>query len=106
MKRKWKEIGGEVKTLEQGEEIVGELVNVSESAYSNIYTLKMEDGKEVKIFGSAMLDRKMEEVLTGTLVKIRYEGGIKTRRGRTAKFYRVWIAEDEEESEEDLPDFN
>jgi len=57
---------------------------------SNVYIFETKNG-EVAVWGSAVLDRELEELESGKMVGIAYLGKSKTQAGRTVKNYKVYI---------------
>lgn len=82
---------------EDGEEIEGILIKVDENVgenESNVYTLELEGGKTVGIWGTAVLDSRLKELELGTKVQIIYKGKKKNpESGRTFKDFSVSIWE-------------
>lgn len=96
--RKWVE-----KTLDAGGDmwdkenpIEGKLVKTQTEVgpnKSNMYTLEQEDGTEIKVWGSTVLDDKLLGVPIGTYVKLEYEGKLKSKKGAEYHSYKVFIDE-------------
>lgn len=62
---------------------------------SVIYVLEQTDGGKVGVNSSATIARAFEQIPTGTLVKIVYEGKARSQKtGREYNNYRVYIDED------------
>lgn len=102
-----------IRFSKEKDEIIGRLKKVEESAnYEgvNVYTFEIESAVEggtalkdfsdsvfpkgeARLFGSTVLDRKMEGIKLGTKVKIVYLGKtISTKKGK-AKNYKVYEEE-------------
>lgn len=110
----WEEIQPftEPVVMAEGEEIVGvyvgaETIDIPAADDDRSDTVTMVDGRRVRptllhlihrsgdsepvgIWGSAVLDKRLADVYTGTVVRIRYEGKQDLDGGRTARRYRVW----------------
>lgn len=69
---------------------------------STLYTVKKDDGKELKIWGSTVLDDRFLGVPEGTYVKVSYEGLKKGKNGKSYHNYKVFI--DEDSVPQDMPD--
>ncbi len=76
---------------------VGKQTGVGENK-SNLYKLKQADGSMISVWGSTVLDTKMQNVGEGQLVKIVYEGKVKsnTRKGASYKDFNVFIDDGED----------
>ena len=80
-----------------GEKIEGELIKVDTGVgknESNVYTIKAGGGEEVGIWGTAVLDSRLNELELGTKIQIIYKGKKKNpESGRTFKDFSVatWI---------------
>lgn len=105
---KWKEV-----TLKENSDvwdkedpIEGKLVKTEHDVgpnKSNMYTIKTEEG-EVKVWGSTVLDDKLLGVPENTLVKIEYEGKLKSKKGSEYHSYKVFIEDSEEEPLPEMPE--
>ena len=75
-----------------GDTIEGELVekkfNVGKWNH-NLYVIRLSDGRCRDVWGCYRLDRKMDEVLEGTVVRIRYKGDITKSDGEFMYDYEV-----------------
>jgi len=81
-------IGGEPpKVLEEGEVVVGKLVGIAEGQFSRIYSVEVGNGKVVRFYGSALLDRHVDSTLIGRSLRFHYTGMSKSKQGR---FYKNW----------------
>ena len=58
---------------------------------SKMYTVKPDEGEEVKVWGSTVLDDKLLGVPQGTYVRIEYEGKLKSKKGTEYHSYKVFI---------------
>ena len=99
MSEDWIEVvAGNVFVFQQeGDTIEGVLVKKREGKkYDNmVYDIETKDGLKT-IFGTAILDTRMENVAENTPVKIEYIGEIKTGTGRLAKNFKIWTRETKE----------
>lgn len=89
----WNEIeSGEIFIfdLDDSPEIIGKLKTVREGQFGNkVYDLETKEGDKT-VFGTAILDSKMESVKLNSEVKIVYLGEIKTKNGWMAKNFKVY----------------
>jgi hypothetical protein len=60
---------------------------------STMYTIKKDDGTEVKVWGSTVLDDRFLGVVEGTYVRVTYEGLKKGKAGKDYHNYKVYIDE-------------
>ena len=101
----WQELSGQSKDFPKmwdwetdGEKVEGELVKVDTGVgknESNVYTIKAEDGEEVGIWGTAVLDNRLSGVEVGTKVQIIYKGKRKNpESGRIFKDFSISIWEE------------
>jgi len=75
----------------------GELVNIETNVGPNsstLYTIKKDDGTELKVWGSTVLDDRFMGVPKGTYVRVSYEGLKKGKNGKSYHNYKVFIDED------------
>ena len=91
----WKEVEDtEFKKLEIGESITGVLLKVEPSTKyeaKSIYTIHEQGAADsIKIFGTTILDRKMEKVPLGSLVKIVREDNEPSDKGNPLQMYKVF----------------
>lgn len=78
---------------------------------ANLYTIKKEDGEEIKVWGSKVLDDKLMGVPKGVFVKLEYEGKVKGKSGNEYHSYKVFMDLDSEAdasdvAPEDVPEFD
>lgn len=100
MSEKWKSVTSEPFYLEkEGDGIEGTLVDVRDGNFfrpdgsrSKVYEIETSDGSRKTLFGSMVLERLMKQVQIGSKVKIVYRGTIRTKSGRMAKSYDVYVA--------------
>lgn len=98
----WVEVKTEDKEKEQvkmwepcavGESIQGMYIDKEEEVgqfNSNLYTIRKQDGEEVKFWGSTVLDDLMEKVPLSHEVKIIFQGKQPSRSGKNPwKDYKV-----------------
>ena len=101
----WKELSSQSKDFPKmwdwetdGEKVEGELVKVDTGVgknESNVYTIKAEEG-EVGIWGTAVLDNRLNELELGTKVQIIYKGERKNpESGRTFKDFSIAVWSEE-----------
>lgn len=84
----------EVWEAKKGDKITGVYKGYEEIAKTNsrLHLLDTEDGK-IKVWGSKVLDGKLEEVENGTKVMIKYKGKVKSKSSQFKyKDYEVWKA--------------
>lgn len=78
------------------EPIEGKLIKTESNIGPNgskMYTFEVED-KEIKVWGTTVLDDKLLGVPVGTYVRIDYEGKLKSKKGTPYHSYKVFIDED------------
>lgn len=83
----------------------GKLVKIEHNVGPNestLYSIKKDDGKEVKVWGSTVLDDRFLGVPAGTYVKVTYEGLKKGKAGKSYHNYKVYIDEDSVPKEEEI----
>lgn len=56
---------------------------------SMVYTLRFENGEEVGVWGSSVIDTKFKEIPVGSLVKVEFLGKVSGKRGTQYKDYDV-----------------
>lgn len=79
-------------------EIVGILVDIEENVGENnsmLYTLEIEDGSRIAVWGSTILDVRLKNTKIGEVVKIKYLGKEKSekRKGATYNNFEVFHGE-------------
>ena len=86
---------------DDGEKVEGELVKVEPNVgknESNVYTIKLEGGEEVGIWGTAVLDSRLADIEVGTKIQIIYKGKKKNpETGRTFKDFSISVYVPDEE---------
>jgi len=83
----------------------GKLVKIEQNVGPNestLYTLEKDDGHEIKVWGSTVLDDRFLGVPVGTYVRVNYEGKVKSAKGTSYHNYKVFI--DEDSLPQDEPD--
>lgn len=93
----WKPIEPNVwKPKESGESIIGVVVNKTPkdegTGLSAKYQLENPQGM-ILVWGSAVLDDRMQYVPVGSKVRITFEGQTKNKRQQTVNLFRVEVAE-------------
>lgn len=76
-----------------GDTIEGKLVSVRQGQkYNNqIYEIETPKAQIMTVFGTTILDQRMQKVAAGSYVRIIYKGGIPTKKGKDAKDFAVFI---------------
>lgn len=78
---------------------------------STMYTITKDDGTEVKVWGSTVLDDRFLGVPAQTYVKVTYEGLKQGKTGKSYHNYKVFVDADSMPqtepglTEADIPDF-
>lgn len=102
MSRKWKQVGSNnssdylpTHNFRSEPVLEGSYIGVKSDIgpnNANKYTLELDDGTQVEIWGSTVLDDKMQNVDRGSYVRIEYLG---KRKGRHAYYhdFSVSVAE-------------
>lgn len=108
MGRKWKTIEpGVWKPQEEEDSIEGVLVNkVARDENNNLSAKYYIDNKEgmFLVWGSAILEDRMQYVKVGELVRITYHGQDTNKKGQKINLYKVEVAEAEDASGKDKPE--
>jgi hypothetical protein len=96
----WNGIDPETKEykLKIGDELIGTFEKFDDNVgpnNSNMYTIKKEDGTYIKVWGSSLIDSRMEGVNLGEKLKFVYEGTVQGKiKGRKPYHsYKVYHAE-------------
>jgi len=88
--RMWPEKG---KTLKVGDSVEGRYVEKQSNIgpnKSNIYILETSSGEKVGMWGSTVIDGRMEKIAVGKMVAIEYAGEeASPKTGRTYKAFKV-----------------
>lgn len=88
----WKTIEPEVwKAENSGDSIEGILINKRPSPkYDNkIYNIETANGEQKVVFGTTVLDDRMDYVEIGTRVRITYKGTEKNKKDQDVKIFKV-----------------
>jgi len=92
----WKEIErGDVFIFDdENQELAGTLKSIREGNFGNkVYDIETRNGL-VSIFGTTILDSKMENIKPEQEIKIVYQGEIKTKKeGRMCRDFKVFVKE-------------
>lgn len=83
------------------DELVGTLLGSDEGVgryESTVYHLEMDDGAQISVWGSTVLDSKMRFVKAGQKVKIVYTGKQKSKAGSDTKLFEVYVDDGKEEN--------
>lgn len=81
----------------EGDEITGVLLRVDEDAgkfKSKIYHIETENGKQISLFGSTVLDDKISYVTIGDKIKIVFKGKVK---GKDSEYNNYEVQKDYKE---------
>jgi len=92
----WKEVEqSETYDFEQGP-LVGAFTGVETNVgpnESNLYSFELEDGRNVSVWGSTVLDSRMSKIQVGSVVKIEFLGEKENpKTNRTYKEFKVYTA--------------
>ena len=92
----WKPIEPQLWTYEkEGASIEGVLINKREGVGANksrMYTLDVPEKGPIQIWGSTVLDQRMDCVKIGDHLRITYKGTEKSKRGQDCKIFKVEVA--------------
>lgn len=102
---KWKSIEPQIwKPGKTGDQIIGVLVSKEEkneqAQLSARYYLETMEGMYF-LWGSAVLDDRMQYVKVGDKIRITYEGQTKNKRNQKVNLYKVEVAEKPDDNAED-----
>ena len=92
----WKMIQPELwKPENNGDEIIGKLITKDPSKFigrTNYHLEVTKEGKlsQVTVFGSTVLDDKMQYINLGQIIKIVYKGKQKNKKGQDTNIYEVY----------------
>lgn len=85
-------------------ELVGKYISADSDVGPNesmLYTIKDKDGKFISIWGSTVIDGRMQKIEVGMIVKIVYKGYSKSpKTGRSYKDFDIMFKRDPESKEE------
>lgn len=105
---------GQSASWDEQTELVGRYVRMKSNVgahNSNVYVLKKDDGSEVGVWGSTVINGRFEEIPLRSMVKIKALGEAKSKQGTTYKDYEIkYLPPKEElhdpfESQEMPPEF-
>jgi len=80
------------KPEQDGDSVTGELVKKEHDVgvnHSNLYHLKTVDGKQISVWGSTVLDNRLEFVEEGAVIRITYKETKENKRGQPVKIFKV-----------------
>lgn len=83
---------GQSKSWDEQEPLIGFYVRMKTNVgthSSNVYVLRKEDGEEVGVWGSTVINGRFDEIPVGSLVKIESLGEAKSQKGTKYKDYRI-----------------
>ena len=89
----WTKVESDVWNPEEGEEISGKYLGVQHKVgdhNSELYSLETEEGRQVGVWGSKVLDGKMLGIQVGQQVKIKFVGKVKPEKGNEYKDFEVF----------------
>ena len=103
----WKKEGGDMHNFEENSELIGKYVSKTQAnpaaRQSSVITLMEldvdgnETGKEIKFWGSTVLDKHFDAYQSGIVVKVNYLGMATSKSGAQYKNFEVSHDEVEEE---------
>ena len=101
---KWKTIEpGIWKPEQKGEEITGVLVSKApkdeNTGYSAKYYLDTTKGMYL-VWGSAVIDDRMQYVKIGDMIRVTYEGKTKNKRNQSVNLFTIEVAQDSQAENE------
>ena len=82
------------KELEVGQGIEGELLEIKSNVgpnKSNIYVLKTKEGDKVGVWGSTVIDGRLDGVKIGQSIAIEYLGVTKGKTGKNYKDFKIGV---------------
>lgn len=98
----WKKVGGDMWDFGVNPELVGKYVDMipanKEARKSSIITLEGEDGNEIKLWGSTVLDNHFGAIEKGEWVRIVFLGMGKNKTGAAYKNFEVYRNEENSEN--------
>ena len=102
---KWRPIEPSVwKPETEGDNISGVLVNKEQkdeqSGLSARYYLENSEGKFL-VWGTAVIDDRMQYVKTGQKIRITYQGKTKNKRNQDVNLYKIEVAETPQQKEDE-----
>lgn len=90
--KNWTEITDNTWIPDIGDKIEGKLIEIKEydgEYRSQIYILKTEENKKIKVWGSTYLDNLMDEIKIDDYIRITYNGNKKTSNGYDMKLFKL-----------------
>jgi hypothetical protein len=74
--------GGEIFRFEEiGKTLTGKVLNIRDGQFKNkVYDIQIDDGSAVTVFGTTVLDRLMQSIQIGDIIRIKYVGDIPAKR--------------------------
>ena len=82
----------------EGDKLEGVLLSCTEAEYGKQYDIASKDGYRYFFYGSADLDRQLENCL-GSTCKVEFLGFVKTKNGRDMRSFSVQVWEDDGETD-------
>lgn len=95
----WKEIElkNEMwKPEKEGDTLQGVVIDIEKNQYGNSYVITTEDGEEFKTPAHKILQKLMEDIKKGQVVKIEFKEEKDTNKGNPLQIYKVFVWENEE----------
>lgn len=83
---------GQSASWDESEVLIGTYVRVKTNVgthNSNVYVIRKEDGSELGVWGSTVINGRFEEIPVGSLIKIESLGETKSKTGTKYKDYRI-----------------
>ena len=104
---KWKTIEPSIwKPEKKGEDIIGVLVSKEpkdeNTGYSARYYLDTSGGMFL-VWGSAVIDNRMQYVKIGDRIRVTFEGKTKNKRNQDVNLFTIEVAEDSQTENESKP---
>ena len=94
--RKWTEnnVSDDANMWDKEAPLMGRLVKIEADVgpnHSKLYTVKRDNGEEVKLWGSTVIDDRFLGIPEGAYVKVNYEGLKKSKAGKDYHSYKVFV---------------
>ena|ERR1051325_10206396 len=83
---------GQSQSWDEQTPLMGKFVRVKTNVgahNSNVYVMRKEDGTELGVWGSTVINGRFEEIPVGSLVKIEALGEVKSKTGTKYKDYLI-----------------
>jgi hypothetical protein len=94
MEYNFKKVGGDMWNFLENPEVVGKYMDMipanKEARKSSVITLEGEDGQEIRLWGSTVLDNHFQAIEKGEIVKIVFLGMGKSKTGAEYKNFEVY----------------